>query len=234
MNRYLKEILQLIVLLFVSGVVSAIAFGLIYPSIQESDQITSNAYLVNGFISQIIMFLGSFYLFLFLTKQSFKEVVWLYKLNVKWVFISIGILLGSFVIIAGLNYVNGLLEVFFPNNNAILYNHETTELQMRVIKESNLILAIFVMGVLPAVAEELVFRGILLGNLLKLTQNRNAAIVFSALIFSFLHFQVLSVLPMIFMGLILGYVYVKTKNIQYSMLIHFLFNSIQIVFIYYS
>ena len=236
MHKNVKEIFLLIVLIFLTGILSSILFGLLYSSVSESTEFSPKMYLINGFISQIVVFLGTFFMFLRLTKQSFKEVIWIDKISSKWLLISVATLLISFVIVIGLNYINGLLEYLFPNNSAVSYNYEITEQQLSVIKESNwgVYTTVFILGLLPAVCEELIFRGALLGSIYKFTQNKNGAILFSALIFSFLHFQVLSILPMIFIGLVLGYVYTRSKNILYSMVIHFLFNSIQILIIYYS
>ena len=92
---------------------------------------------------------------------------------------------------------------------------------------------IIVIGIVPAIAEELVFRGFLFRKLFDLSGNSNLAIAISALIFALVHFQILNVLPIFIMGYILGYVYFNTRNIIYPMLIHFLYNTTQVILTYY-
>ena len=72
-----------------------------------------------------------------------------------------------------------------------------------------------------------------LTKLKEASNNMHFGVVISAIIFAALHMQPWNLLPMIAMGVILGYVYVYLKDIRYSMLIHFLFNAIQIVVIFY-
>lgn len=88
-------------------------------------------------------------------------------------------------------------------------------------------------ALLPAIAEEFLFRGVLTRIFYQFTLNIHIAIVAIALFFAALHLQFHYLLPMWFMGIILGYVYYWTGSIFYSVLLHFINNSIAIIGVHY-
>lgn len=91
-------------------------------------------------------------------------------------------------------------------------------------------LLVLLLALLPAVAEELTFRGVLQTLLLRCSKGRRwRTIVITAFIFSFLHFQFLGFLPRLAMGIVLGYVFFYKGSLVPSMIFHFLFNGIQVI-----
>ena len=96
-------------------------------------------------------------------------------------------------------------------------------------------IALFVFAVMPAIVEELIFRGVLLKKLQEVSNNNvHFSVIVSAALFAAFHMQAWNLLPMIGMGVIFGYVYVFTKDIRYTMIMHFLFNGVQIAFMFYA
>lgn len=93
-------------------------------------------------------------------------------------------------------------------------------------------MAIIVMGVIPAIGEELVFRGILLPMFAKYISPIHIAIWGSAFIFSAIHLQVYGFVPRLLLGALFGYLYVWTKNLIYPIIAHFLNNSITLLLIF--
>ena len=75
----------------------------------------------------------------------------------------------------------------------------------------------------PAVIEELAFRGVMLAALQHILNVREAVIV-SALLFMVIHLAVLSFPHLFVIGLVLGYLRVKTGSIYPCMLAHFVHN----------
>ena len=71
-----------------------------------------------------------------------------------------------------------------------------------------------------------------MGNLLKITNPRNSIII-SALIFGIIHFNPVQVFFAFIMGLILGWLYYKTKSLWAPILIHFLNNGSAMVIMKY-
>ncbi|MBI2729793.1 MAG: CPBP family intramembrane metalloprotease [Sphingobacteriales bacterium] len=85
--------------------------------------------------------------------------------------------------------------------------------------------------VLVAIAEESVFRGYILHNLMQST-NRYVALILSALIFGIAHatnpsFSWLAFINIILAGLILGINYIYTQNLWYAVVLHFAWNFFQ-------
>lgn len=83
-------------------------------------------------------------------------------------------------------------------------------------------------ALLPAIAEELFFRGVLTRLFYQFTFNIHISIVTVALFFAALHFQFHYLLPMWFMGIVLGYVYYWTGSIVFPIMLHFINNAIAI------
>lgn len=84
------------------------------------------------------------------------------------------------------------------------------------------LLNVLIVGILPALLEELLFRGLVLGALRP--AGDRVALVVSALLFSLMH-TTLQQLPFTFLlGLVLGYIQLRTGNILLPMAVHFLNN----------
>ncbi|MEL6930538.1 MAG: type II CAAX endopeptidase family protein, partial [Cyanobacteria bacterium J06600_6] len=72
--------------------------------------------------------------------------------------------------------------------------------------------------------EEVMFRGFLLPSLTRYT-SVNGAIVISGLIFAIAHLSLSEVLPLATLGIVLGFVYTRSRNLLAPMLLHCLWNS---------
>lgn len=91
----------------------------------------------------------------------------------------------------------------------------------------NNIFVIFIVSVLiPAFFEELVFRGLILTNLLP--YGRTFAIIVSGVIFGVVHGTVTQILFATLAGIVLGWVYVETGSLWCGILVHFINNLISI------
>ncbi len=86
-----------------------------------------------------------------------------------------------------------------------------------------LCIAMFVIAVLPAIFEEFLFRGVVLGSLSEL--NSVAAIVFSSVMFAVLHGDINGFVGYLFMGVMVAVVVKRTGSLYSGMLFH-LFNNI--------
>ncbi len=87
-------------------------------------------------------------------------------------------------------------------------------------------LTIFFMtaSVMAPLYEEIMFRGFLLPSLTRYIPVWGS-IVLSAFLFAIAHLSLSEVLPLMTLGIILGFVYVKSKNLLAPMLLHSLWNS---------
>lgn len=89
-----------------------------------------------------------------------------------------------------------------------------------------------VMAILPAVGEELFFRGIIMRFAKKRSRGMTFPILISAIMFSLIHFSAYGFFPILFAGILLGLIYYWTRSIVCSMLFHLLNNGLQIVLMY--
>lgn len=95
------------------------------------------------------------------------------------------------------------------------------------------VLNILLMAAIPALAEELVFRGLILNILNGLFKNIHAAIFVSALIFTSLHLQVYKVLPMMLLAVSFGYLVYWTGSVWTAVIAHFFNNAVTVISLQY-
>lgn len=109
---------------------------------------------------------------------------------------------------------------------------EVSERMLKVDSVGGLLLNLLIIALIPAVGEELTFRGVLQQALTRRMKNPHVAIFLSAAIFSFIHFQFYGFLPRMFLGILMGYMLYITNSLWTSMLMHFANNGTA-VFLYY-
>ena len=96
------------------------------------------------------------------------------------------------------------------------------------------LLGMVVLAILPAIGEELVFRGILQPLFFSATGSWHRAIWITAFVFSFIHFQFYGFLPRMLLGALFGYLYYWSGNISIPILGHFMNNGLTVTLIYLS
>jgi uncharacterized protein len=94
------------------------------------------------------------------------------------------------------------------------------------------LLSIFIMAFLPALSEEMLFRGGLQNFLTKATKMPLLSILVVSLLFSIVHFSVYGFLVRFFLGLVLGYIFYYTGNIWLSIAAHFFNNALAVTSIF--
>jgi membrane protease YdiL (CAAX protease family) len=129
----------------------------------------------------------------------------------------------------GMSYMYQLGLNFFPADpqkellmNTMLTMHNFTDY----------LLNLFMIGVMAAVGEELIFRGALIPLLKGLSKSYWFAIIVSGVFFSLIHDDVAGFIPRAILGIILGISFVHTRSLWTSIVLHFLFNSLQVTALY--
>ncbi|MEM9258007.1 MAG: CPBP family intramembrane glutamic endopeptidase, partial [Bacteroidota bacterium] len=152
---------------------------------------------------------------------------------------SLGYASGFFLLalpfVAYLAYLN--LQVDLPDW-AVKNEEQTNNMLRGVLTMESIpefLLALLTAAVTPAIAEELLLRGLvqrrLLGGWLN---NPHAAIWLAATIFSAMHFEFGGFLPRLALGVTLGYAYYWTRSLWVPIILHFLFNGFQVAVAYYT
>ena len=178
-------------------------------------------------IQIVIMLLIPFILYAIFTKQKIKSTIKEFrikKISAISILYSILIGIGVYFLIA---YVSGFFSTiltFFGAENAptdisIDYSQFTVPM---------FFLSVFLSAILPAICEEFLHRGMLVGALSK--YGVIFAIVTSSLAFGFLHMNINQCFYAVLIGLFLGYLCIYTKSIFPCMIIHFMNNFLNVLF----
>lgn len=99
-----------------------------------------------------------------------------------------------------------------------------TSLSEVTYASDHILLSVFISVVLTPVAEELIFRGFMYGQLAY--YNKTIALVISTIVFALYHGTFIHLYTATLGGLILCCIYAKTKKLRYSIVFHSLFNAL--------
>lgn len=136
-------------------------------------------------------------------------------------FLLFGIGFCSFSNVAS-TYSSGIFESF-----GIEYSVPDSELPGGIF---GFLLTFIAVAIVPALVEEFACRGVVLGLLKK--HGEAFAIVTSAIVFGIMHGNFEQIPFATLVGLILGYIYVKTGTIWIGVAVHFVNNAISVIFSY--
>lgn len=92
---------------------------------------------------------------------------------------------------------------------------------------------LLIMAVIPAVGEELLFRGALQQIFIKWTKKTHLSIWITAILFSALHMQVYNFVAIALMGGLLGYLFYWSKSLWLPILAHFINNASVVLLTYF-
>ena len=95
-----------------------------------------------------------------------------------------------------------------------------------------LVIALLVIGVIPAVGEEVLFRGIIQRKIYNKTGDMHAAIWVSAILFSAIHLQFYGFVPRMLLGAMFGYLYAWSHNLWTPIFAHFVNNGFTVVMLF--
>ncbi|MEQ9102107.1 MAG: CPBP family intramembrane glutamic endopeptidase [Imperialibacter sp.] len=117
---------------------------------------------------------------------------------------------------------------------------QAKEEQLKVITEyltdfsgfGELLVALFVVAIIPGIGEELLFRGLIQTRLQQLTRNPHIAIWVAAIFFSAFHFQFYGFVPRMLLGALFGYIFYWSGSLVLAMLAHFFNNGFSLVMLY--
>ena len=106
---------------------------------------------------------------------------------------------------------------------------ELTEKLLATSSFGGLMSNIFLVALVPAVGEELFFRGTI-QQLIGGKRHQHLAVWITAFIFSAIHLQFAGFLPRFMLGAFLGYLFFWSKNIWLPIIAHFINNALVVIF----
>ncbi len=176
--------------------------------------------LIPQFFIMILPFIACKY-----TKGNVKEVYRLKRPTVKNLFAGIILYLGFF----GLSYISGdLIERVFPGKLG-----GATQGVTDITSQAPVFVAFLLIAFLPAVSEELLFRGYLMtafSGKYKMLPN----CVITALLFGVMHLSLPRLLPLVLLGFCNCYAAYKSKSLIVSIIMHLINNSYSVFALYFS
>jgi len=93
---------------------------------------------------------------------------------------------------------------------------------------------LFMIALLPAIGEELLFRGIIQKIFTRMTHSNHWGIWISAILFSAMHMQFFGFVPRMLLGALFGYLLVWSGSMWFAILGHFINNALAVIVLYFA
>ncbi|MBS1660475.1 MAG: CPBP family intramembrane metalloprotease [Bacteroidetes bacterium] len=126
----------------------------------------------------------------------------------------------------------GTLNKHLQLPQSLVDSQKETDREVAAILKLNypfdIFLNLFIVALLPAIFEEVCFRGALQRIMIHITKSPWAGIIISALLFSAFHMQFQGLFPRWLLGILLGAAYWYSGSLWTPILGHFIFNGIQV------
>lgn len=192
-------------------------------------------------LSSIFMFVVPPIVYYYITRKTNQmQALGFLKMKLPWLFLIVGLMLMflALPVTEQLTHWNEAMKLgpaFSRLEEYMKTLEESTEAALEKMLNADtlggLLLNLLIIALIPAVGEELTFRGVLQQSLTR-KMNPHLAIILSAAIFSFIHFQFYGFLPRMFLGMLLGYMFYISGSLWPSILMHFVNNGTVVVLYY--
>lgn len=217
-------ILAIVVLIFLSNVVSGLSLDFssiwdVYNNIVKEDLII---YIING-----ISLISSILIMVFFIAKSMNVTIGetLPKKRTVTRRQLLATIPAGFVVFMVANMIVNYLVRIFPqtySSNPLSSFFDSLSIPLAQNHINNIIY-IFCIAIVPAFAEEYIFRGVILGSL-KRKYGESYAIIISALFFGLYHGNFVQIPFAFISGLALGFITVYTNSMIPAIIVHFLNN----------
>ncbi len=179
---------------------------------------TSFLMLLSGFTSLVTFFLVTI-IYSIIVKADFSKTYPFEKVSPCTMF-----LLCSFGLTVAMiaNYASNLLLGLFD----LVGIDANVDMEYKCDSVLDVVLFFVTVAIVPALVEEFAFRGIILGSLRK--HSDSLAILVSGVVFGLMHGNFAQIPFATVVGLVLGYITVKTNSLLPAIIIHFLNNSLSV------
>lgn len=234
-------IVSLIIFGFLGAIVGVIITGLPFNEIMGSDY-SNPAVIQNLKILQIFQATGIFIVPPIVASFLFKKSDYLkFKpTSITKIFISGLLMILALPIINWLAVINQslILPEFLSGIESWMRAQELTagkitEHFLKADTLSVLLLNLFMMALLPALGEEMLFRGVLQKIFSNMSKNAHLGIWITAFVFSAIHMQFFTFLPRFFMGAMFGYMLVWSGSLWLPITAHFVNNGTAVIVHYF-
>lgn len=229
---------------FLGAILAALIYGFGVTDILSLGAFDDPRYVAASKLIQILGSVGTFIIPAFLFSYLFAGDLFSYY-RFRDPADTVAILLTVVMMVSVIPFINYLAEINmrmeFPIEviDRLLRSLEgEAEKIMRAFTATRslwgLLVNLLMIGILAAVGEELIFRGLLQRLLINLVKNVHVAIIITAILFSAFHFQFFSFLPRFVLGIVLGYLMFLGRSIWFPIIAHFVNNAMGVVYYYFN
>lgn len=211
-------------------VVLAFLFLIIAQSIasakglEDASTITSSkVFVIISTVCNFLLYIAIYLVYNKVNKIEFSAIKPNFKM--KWHTYLLVIGLGIFSLF-GLQYFIGIFDNIWQ---AIGFPIESNISSIIPDSWGNYILCILLLAVLPAIGEELIFRGMILHGL-RSRYGEVMSVVLSALMFALMHGSLQQLVYPFLLGLIMGWIVLRTGSLISSIILHFVNNFLVVTF----
>lgn len=222
-------------------VAAAIPFTGLEPIMEFMNGGTSVAYLKYlQLVQSIAIFIVPALLAAMLFSAKPRQWLGFFKPEDKAIVLAILSLIAIQPFITWLAEVNS--QITLPNSFAALSEwmqaseKASNTLIFQFLDSSNpsaILFNVFLIAIIPALGEEMLFRGSIQPLLAGILKSKHLAVLLTAILFSAMHLQFLTFLPRFVLGVLLGYMLVYGKSIWYPIAAHFTNNALSLIIFYY-
>jgi membrane protease YdiL (CAAX protease family) len=228
---------------FLGAAVAAWIYGFGFAEILTLGNFEDPQYVAASKLIQILGSLGTFILPAFLFSYLFEgDLFSYYGFRNRTSTVTLVLVVAMMVsVIPFINYLAELnLKFEFPISGVDRFLRSLEHDAEKVMRAftatrtaAGLAVNVLMIGVIAAIGEELIFRGLLQKLLHEMIKNIHVAVIITAILFSAFHFQFFSFLPRFILGIILGYLMFYGRSIWYPILAHFVNNAMGVIYYYF-
>ena len=176
---------------------------------------------MTGIVLTQVMIISLPLLFAYYIKSDFKKVFSLKLPKIKHLFGAACLWFGTYLLAM---VITNIIMYYFPQNQEIVEG-----LNNVLFIKNNLLLNLLIVAAMPAICEEIFFRGFILTSFKNNKKSYRGAIIFSGILFGLMHMDFIRVVPTSILGIAFAYAVCKTNSIAVSMFMHFLNNGFAVV-----
>jgi membrane protease YdiL (CAAX protease family) len=189
---------------------------------QDSGTVSTLKYYLKLFLLEIILVGGPPLIYMLIFKMNIREVIRLNKIKAGEAFLVAGMAILGYGVIIIIN------RVWYW-----IISHWGTPAGQElppVTNGSQLLLAVLTIGLVPAIVEEFLFRGLIIRGYERF--GSIAAIVMTGVLFGLLHIQLMSIPSVILLGIVITYTVYRTNSIFAGIIYHFVHNTVTVCFLF--
>jgi membrane protease YdiL (CAAX protease family) len=186
-------------------------------------------------LSSVVMFLlpAFFYSLITFHKRPFYFLGARRAEKSSYYLLAVATMVVAFPLVVWLGNINQLIPL--PQWMIDLEKDATKQMEAFLKAESfkDVVTNVFIIALLPAICEEICFRGALQRIVINITKSPWVGIILTSIMFSALHLQFQGFLPRMFLGVLLGAIYWYSGSIWPGVAAHFVNNAVQVVAVSY-